>query len=121
MADAHDKWVKDSTDMAKRISAKTGGRGKTIIVRPETEAVNFIDRVKPSVYAVITQVYLSAGQETQLISRSQGTGFLLNDGRFVTARHCVEPWMFDLEGIAKSLWPFKNFRRSEDLFKNHCN
>jgi len=23
-----------------------------------------------------------------------GTGFLLNDGRFVTARHCVHPWMF---------------------------
>ena len=23
-----------------------------------------------------------------------GTGFLLNDGKFVTARHVVEPWMF---------------------------
>lgn len=109
VADAHDKWVKDSTDMAKRISAKTGGRGKTIIVRPETEAVNFIDRVKPSVYAVITQVYLSAGQETQLISRSQGTGFLLNDGRFVTARHCVEPWMFDLKELQRAYGLSKTF------------
>ncbi len=26
-----------------------------------------------------------------------GTGFLLNDGRFVTARHCVEGWLFDYE------------------------
>ncbi len=24
-----------------------------------------------------------------------GTGFLLNDGRFVTAKHCVEGWKFD--------------------------
>jgi len=27
-----------------------------------------------------------------------GTGFLLNDGRFVTARHVVEPWYFFING-----------------------
>lgn len=28
-----------------------------------------------------------------------GTGFLLNDGRFVTARHCIEGWLYnDLSG-----------------------
>jgi S1-C subfamily serine protease len=27
-----------------------------------------------------------------------GTGFLLNDGRFVTARHVVEPWFFAQKG-----------------------
>ena len=29
-----------------------------------------------------------------IIGASSGTGFLLKDGRFVTARHCVEPWLF---------------------------
>ena len=42
---------------------------------------------------------LSDGKEKKKISFSQGTGFLTNDGRFVTARHCVEPWMFDVKEL----------------------
>ena len=29
-----------------------------------------------------------------MIFASTGTGFLLSDGRFVTARHCVESWLY---------------------------
>ena len=31
---------------------------------------------------------------TELLPKVVGTGFLMNDGRFVTARHVVEPWYY---------------------------
>lgn len=45
-------------------------------------------------------VYVMNGREHQLFNENgdpyawSGTGFLLNDGRFVTARHCVEGWLY---------------------------
>lgn len=45
-------------------------------------------------------VYIENGQEHQIMDGENafgwsGTGFLLNDGRFVTARHCVEGWLYN--------------------------
>lgn len=40
---------------------------------------------------------ISCGSEEGELPGWSGTGFLLNDGRFVTARHVVEPWYF-IEG-----------------------
>lgn len=60
----------------------------------------FVAQASPYVYAVITTVHVSWGGE-QATQTSQGTGFLLSDGRFVTARHCVEPWMFDTGDLAE--------------------
>ncbi len=45
-------------------------------------------------------IYEVNGQEHQINSGSHpygwsGTGFLLNDGKFVTARHCVEGWLYE--------------------------
>lgn len=38
-----------------------------------------------------------------------GTGFLLSDGRFVTAKHCVEGWKFDsTESLAQQLKSLKD-------------
>jgi hypothetical protein len=34
------------------------------------------------------------GRNIELDVRWEGTGFLLDDGRFVTARHVVQPWRF---------------------------
>ncbi len=60
---------------------------------------SFVDKAKPSVYAVITTttVTFPNGKSAQI--QSIGTGFLLDDGRFVTARHCVQPWMYDTETL----------------------
>ena len=55
----------------------------------------FVDKAKPSVYAVITTTTVTFPNGKSAKMQSQGTGFLLDDGRFVTARHCVQPWMFD--------------------------
>lgn len=52
---------------------------------------------EPSVYYVIgRKIVASFNGETKTIDGPlfSGTGFLLDDGRFVTARHVAEPWMF---------------------------
>ncbi|MBR0036299.1 MAG: FHA domain-containing protein [Bacteroidales bacterium] len=88
---ARKKWVEDSTRIANELAKKP----KVIIVNPEKDLVDAINLVKSSVYAVTTTVYIASDSETQKVSQSIGTGFILEDGRFVTARHCVEPWLFD--------------------------
>lgn len=106
-AQAQDKWVKDSTEMAKNIEQarkqkrtvyidRGGGSGHNINDKTLSTA---LDNVKPSVFAVITTVYVTSSEGTITIGKSQGTGFLLDNGRFVTARHCVEPWMFDTKDL----------------------
>ena len=63
----------------------------TSAVAPELSAVY------PSVYFVLaTKLIVEYSGETQEITdyNWSGTGFLLTDGRFITARHVVEPWFF---------------------------
>lgn len=40
-------------------------------------------------------VFVGDGKETQIPYGWSGTGFLLDDGKFVTARHCIEGWMYE--------------------------
>ncbi len=45
-------------------------------------------------------VYVADGQEHQITNGEStygwsGTGFLMNDGKFVTARHCIEGWLYN--------------------------
>ena len=113
MNDAVKRWVTDSTETAKKFEEYKdsiqkelekrgksqgggGGRGRGYSPTPApSNLTSMFDKVKPSVYAVITSIYFANSERRELIGRSQGTGFLLADGRFVTARHCVEPWLFD--------------------------
>lgn len=50
----------------------------------------------PHVYQIIleTITILSNNEDTTLDFQIRGSGFLLNDGRFVTARHVIEPWYY---------------------------
>lgn len=61
---------------------------------PVPAVADLIHSVQSSVYFIVTTVYMKLGSGTQNLGSSSGTAFLLNDGRFVTARHCVESWLF---------------------------
>lgn len=56
-------------------------------------------QIEESIYFLVSDTVFtvsSRGRETEIISDSwSGTGFLLTDGRFVTARHCVEGWLYN--------------------------
>lgn len=96
--DVQEKYRKDSIEWANKI--KKGGRTvtRTVVVNPDANITKEIENVKSSVFGVITTVYVvNVNGEVSKFGTSQGTGFLTTDGRFVTARHCVEPWMFDKE------------------------
>lgn len=54
-----------------------------------------ISEAKKDVYAIWTTLEIRMGDEVMTYN-TIGTGFLLSDGRFVTARHCVQPWMYDM-------------------------
>lgn len=71
-----------------------GGVPNSQGISPTTDVQSKIAAVKPSVYYIETTVYITDGNQTQKVSQSGGTGFLLDDGRFVTARHCVESWLY---------------------------
>jgi hypothetical protein len=77
-------------------------------VPPQQPAVNvqtLIDKCKDDIYYIrVDRVYLTDGSHEQEVTMETGepyrwiaTGFLLNDGRFVTARHCVQAWRFEAD------------------------
>ena len=45
-----------------------------------------------------------------------GTGFLLNDGTFVTARHVVEPWYYGDDNLSVKL----NLYSSNEIGRASC-
>jgi hypothetical protein len=58
-----------------------------------------IEACLPSVYYIYSgsiEITYPDGEKMYASDEMQwrGTGFLLNDGRFVTARHVIEPWFF---------------------------
>ncbi|MDR1683789.1 MAG: FHA domain-containing protein [Candidatus Symbiothrix sp.] len=64
------------------------------VVSPSQNIAALIAPLKQSVYYITTKTYCDIDGEVKLIGRSGGSGFLLSDGRFVTARHCVESWLY---------------------------
>lgn len=78
-------------------------KGNTVVAAEEPKVVarsntsnTAIARCEPNVYFVhIKKIVVSyEGQTKTLENIGSGTGFLLSDGRFVTARHVVEPWAY---------------------------
>jgi hypothetical protein len=70
---------------------------------PPVEIETLIDKCEDDVYFLYAdKVYVTNGTQTQDVLMTNGlpyawtaTGFLLDDGRFVTARHCVQAWRFE--------------------------
>ena len=65
-------------------------------VSPSGSSNTSLAQCEPNVYFVLIKkiVVTYEGETKTLNNVGSGTGFLLNDGRFITARHVVEPWMY---------------------------
>ncbi|MBQ8938916.1 MAG: FHA domain-containing protein [Paludibacteraceae bacterium] len=72
------------------------GDGSAPHVSSSATSNKTIAACEPSVYFImIRKIVLSYDGEIKTFENiGTGSGFLLNDGRFVTARHVVEPWMY---------------------------
>jgi len=102
------------------LKAKQRPINKTVVVRrgdnPTPNPTAALQKYEDDVffmYAMVFAVY--NGEEIPLATSSggciawTGTGFLLSDGRFVTAKHCVEGWKFDtIESLNKQIASLKN-------------
>lgn len=72
---------------------------------PEPEIEELLEKCKDDVYFLYTEkVYITDGNEIQIVKDTVGnpygwtaTGFLLDDGRFVTARHCIQGWRYTVD------------------------
>jgi hypothetical protein len=72
-------------------SNASGGEFNNVAIDACVKYVYFI-------YATKIDVTLPDGSEKEVDGGWSGTGFLLNDGRFVTARHVAEAWYFVVSG-----------------------
>jgi len=86
----------DEKDVSSSKSKETIRNGAT-----STETVGVmtdIEEVNPYVYVIILDKleWQNAKEpvRTYKFDRIAGTGFMLNDGKFVTARHVIEPWYY---------------------------
>ncbi|MEO5890901.1 MAG: FHA domain-containing protein [Ferruginibacter sp.] len=89
-----------------RVEQKPPVAGNNAAPSDDNEAVPAtIESLFPHVYFIQTDriVYEIDGKTTEVEAKISGTGFLLNDGSFVTARHVIEPWLFSQEDFWASL------------------
>ena len=87
------KNIKKQLEDASAPQANVSGTTKVTSSKTSNKS---IAACEPSVYFVLIRkiVLTFEGQSKTYENIGMGSGFLLNDGRFVTARHVVEPWMF---------------------------
>jgi len=69
-------------------------------VQPSQSDDQAVNKCEPFVFHIrVTKIEITYNEETKEVDYGWiGTGFLLKDGRFVTARHVIEPWFFPVQG-----------------------
>ena len=72
------------------------GTGSATNNQTVSSTTSALKSVIPNVYYILTEkaVFTIGSQTKEVDFKISGTGFLLTDGRFVTARHVVNPWSF---------------------------
>jgi len=83
-----------------------GGGGDVAKLQPYEDDVYFIS-------AMVVAIHNGNAYKLETSSGGYigwtGTGFLLSDGRFVTAKHCIEGWKFDsVESLGKQIKALKD-------------
>lgn len=68
------------------------------VVDRSNEVSKLLSQVENDVYFMIATVYVTNGSDKQEVPNYGwvGTGFLTTDGKFITAKHCVEGWKYKL-------------------------
>lgn len=91
-----DKKYKNLQKQIKDVAAPKSDISSTTRVSGSKTSNKSIAACEPSVYFVLIRkvVIKFNGENRTYENVGTGSGFLLNDGRFITARHVVEPWMF---------------------------
>jgi pSer/pThr/pTyr-binding forkhead associated (FHA) protein len=95
------KYKLDKNQMESRIrllvDTKQPKKPRTVIVDQIPTSTDGIDNDQ-IYYLSVTEVLIESEGETKSlpIGGWSGTGFLLDNGQFVTARHVVQPWRFSL-------------------------
>ena len=91
-----DKKYKNLQKQIKDVVAPKSDLSSTTRVSGSKTSNKSIAACEPSVYFVLIRkiVIKFEGESKTYENVGMGSGFLLNDGRFITARHVVEPWMF---------------------------
>ncbi len=106
LAVIQDSIYQAQLDSVARIKGQNTTVVKTIMVKADERIQKAISEVKTSIYAVKTTWYIQSLEQNKSLGQDEwtrvsdktmteyGTGFLLSDGRFVTARHNVQPWFY---------------------------
>lgn len=105
-ADKSERRLKQEIDSIKNLP-------KPVIPSNPNPTPKELKQLSNDVYFLVLniKVVMSDGS-SQEFTRGTGTGFLLNDGRFVTARHCVEPWVFPEDELDQLI----NIKRNEGKY-----
>ena len=74
------------------------GGGVVKIVYPDNALSTLLTKVEGDIFYIRAKVVLTKDGETIEIPNYgwSGTGFLTSDGKFITAKHCVEGWKYKL-------------------------
>jgi len=92
--DAKEKLEKDVLKLNNKVK-EIEKKGHSIQPVPNTETYS---NLLPSIYYIrVDEVVIKYGGNTLYLpdeDKWSGTGFLLDDGRFITARHVIERWAF---------------------------
>ncbi len=87
---------KDLKNAIASLPESTAANASAPSVTAQTTGNTSLDACAPNVYFVLMrEIQITYNGQTKTYGPvGTGTGFLLDDGRFVTARHVVEPWMY---------------------------
>lgn len=90
------KVLKDNEGLSETVDSLRITLVDPIVIgpKPQGDLTALVAGVKGSVCYLQTDVYVEMDGEKELYYSYSGSAFLLKDGTLVTARHCVEPWLF---------------------------
>lgn len=92
--------IRELKAKAAKLANNNNGGNTTVVNNQNTDIQPLLKQAEADVffiYATSLNVTYPDGTKEEIKSQNElwsGTGFLLSDGRFVTARHVVEPWYY---------------------------